>query len=111
MQKVLVTGATGQIGGHLCQRLQTEGAEIHAVSREARVDPHGAVRWWEVDLRDANAIRKLFADVKPEVVFHLAGCVMGSRSLDAVLPTLEHNLNATVNLLTVLTEVGCGRMV
>jgi UDP-glucose 4-epimerase len=111
MRKALVTGATGHIGAHLCQRLQREGAEIHAVSREAQVDHRGEIRWWRVDLRDAKATRSLMADVQPEVVFHLAGCVNGGRGLEAVLPTLEHNLHSTVSLLLALTEVGCGRIV
>ena len=37
------------------------------------------VRWWQVDLRDVKATRRLLADVRPEVVFHLAGCVTGGR--------------------------------
>ena len=49
--------------------------------------------------------------VQPEVVFHLAGCVTGGRGLEAVLPTLEHDLHAAVNLLTALTELDCGRIV
>jgi UDP-glucose 4-epimerase len=54
---------------------------------------------------------QLMAAVQPEVVFHLAGCVTGRRGLEAVLPTLEHDLHAAVNLLTALTELDCGRIV
>jgi UDP-glucose 4-epimerase len=111
MRRVLVTGATGHIGVHLCHRLQIEGAEIHAVSREAQADHRGEIRWRRVDLRDAEATRSLLAAVQPEVVFHLAGCATGGRGLEAVLPTLEHNLHSTVSLLLALTEVGCGRIV
>jgi nucleoside-diphosphate-sugar epimerase len=53
----------------------------------------------------------LLAAVRPDVVFHLAGCVTGGRGIEAVLPTLEHNLHATVNLLLALTELGCGQIV
>jgi UDP-glucose 4-epimerase len=54
---------------------------------------------------------QLIAAVQPEVVFHLAGCVTGGRGLEAVLPTLEHDLHAAVNLVTALTELDCGRIV
>ncbi len=111
MQRVLVTGATGHIGAHLCHRLRREGAEIHAVSRKAQVDQRGEIRWWRADFRDTEATRSLLAAVQPEVVFHLAGCVTGGRGIEAVLPTLEHNLHATVSLLLALTELGCGRIV
>ncbi len=111
MQRVLVTGATGHIGAHLCDRLCREGAEIHAVSRKDQVDHRGEVRWWRADLQDTEATRSLLAAVRPDVVFHLAGCVTGGRNIEAVLPTLEHNLHATVNLMLILTELGCGRIV
>lgn len=110
MQRVLVTGATGHIGAHLCQRLRREGSEIHAVSRNP-VDDSGEIRWWRADFRDTDATRSLLAEVQPDVVFHLAGCVTGRRTTEAVLPTLEHNLYATVNLLLAVTELGCGRIV
>jgi UDP-glucose 4-epimerase len=111
MRKVLVTGATGHIGAQLCRRLQTDGVEVHAVSRNARTDESAAIRWWRADLRDAQATRELLASVRPEVIFHLAGCVTGGRGVEAVLPTLEHNLQATASLLVALTEIGYGRMV
>jgi UDP-glucose 4-epimerase len=111
MRKVLVTGATGHIGAQLCRRLQRDAVEVHAVSRNARTDQRGGIRWWRADLREAQATRDLLASVRPEVIFHLAGCVTGGRSVEAVLPTLEHNLQATVNLLVALTEIGCGRIV
>src|SRR5208282_790316 len=92
-------------------RLWREGAEIHAVSRQAQVDDRGQIRWWRADFRDAQAVRSLVAAVQPDIVFHLAGCVTGGRGIEAVLPTLEHNLHATVNLLLALTESGCGQIV
>jgi UDP-glucose 4-epimerase len=111
MQKVLVTGATGHIGAHLCSRLQQHGSEVHAVSRRAHPGHHDDVRWWNADIRDERGTRSLLNDLRPEVVFHLAGCVTGGRGLDAVRPTFEHNLHATLNLLLALTELGCGRII
>ena len=50
MRKVLVTGATGHIGSHLCHCLLREGAEVHAVSRRVTPDEHSEIRWWRADL-------------------------------------------------------------
>ena len=111
MRRILVTGATGHIGTHLRRRLLREGAEVHAVSRTAQTDDRGEIRWWRADLRDTGATRSLLAAVQPDVVFHLAGCVTGGRNIEVVLPTLEHNLHATINLLLGVTELGCGRIV
>jgi dTDP-D-glucose 4,6-dehydratase len=54
-------------------------------------------------MSDVAAVRRLVVDLKPDTVFHLAGFVSGDRSLAAVLPSLQANLVATVNLLTAVT--------
>lgn len=45
------------------------------------------------------------------MVFHLAGQASAARDLDAVLPTLHNNIEATVNLLTALASYGKPRVV
>lgn len=109
--RVLVTGASGFIGSHLCRRLTAVGAEVHGVYRSAVANDADLARGWQIDVSEAAAVRKLVADVRPDVVFHLASFVSGSRSLDAVLPALQSNLVSTVNLLTAATEFGCRRIV
>lgn len=111
IRKVLVTGATGHIGAHLCHRLLRDGVEVHAVSRKVQVEDRTGIRWWRSDCRDAEATHKLVAAVQPQIVFHLAGCATGQRGTEVVLPTLEHNLIATVNLLLAVTKLGSGRIV
>ena len=65
----------------------------------------------QCDLADFGLVRNLFMRVKPDIVFHLASHVAGSRSLELVLPTFNSNLVSNVNLLTAATEVGCHRIV
>lgn len=107
----LVTGASGFIGSHLCRHLLSAGAEVHGVCRTAPTDDAGDIRWWRLDMSDAAAVRRLVVDLKPDTVFHLAGFVSGDRSLAAVLPSLQANHVATVNLLTAVTETGCRRII
>lgn len=109
--RVLVTGGSGFIGTHLCRRLSTWGANVHTVSREPHSSENGHVRWWQADLRDVPAVRSLFRSVQPQIVFHLASHVVGSRNLEAVLPTFYDNLASTVHILTAAAEVGCVRIV
>ena len=109
--KVLITGASGFIGSHLCRRLLELGAEVHGISRNRQAPGNGPILWRQVDVSDSGAVRSLVRDVRPDIVFHLASHVMGSPALEHVLPTFHANLKSTVNLLTAVAETGCRRMV
>ncbi|HVR29246.1 MAG TPA: NAD(P)-dependent oxidoreductase [Thermoanaerobaculia bacterium] len=114
---VLATGASGFIGRHLSARLARAGAQVHATSRSGPLAGRDAasgdrgVEWHRLDLGDDAAVRTLVARVKPDVVFHLAGLVKGSRDRALVLPALEANLAATVRLLDAVAEHGSSRFV
>jgi len=56
-RRVLVTGARGFIGSHLCDRLSSEGAEVHAVSRYPVKEGVRGARWWQSDLLDLETSR------------------------------------------------------
>ena len=108
-RRVLVTGASGFIGSHLCCRLRMAGAEVHAVSRLPRSGE--GLRWWECDLTAADSVADVVRRVRPDVIYHLASAVTGSRALSAVLDTFHANLQSTVNLLTSAAEGEVGRVV
>jgi nucleoside-diphosphate-sugar epimerase len=127
MKRVLVTGARGFIGSQLCKNLAASGVELHAVSRRPPVNvaawwqsidgdsndaPRAAaIRWLNVDLVNLQATRELIRTVQPEITFHLASLVMGSRNLEMVLPTLQNNFLAAFNLLLATAEADAGRIV
>jgi UDP-glucose 4-epimerase len=110
-RKVMVTGAGGFIGTHLLRALRERGVEVHGVSRKNQGNKEGGVHWWRGDLADASTIRNLVATIKPDIIFHLASHVAGSRDLKLVWPTFESNLVSTVNLLTIASEIGCHRII
>ena len=103
--KVLVTGATGLIGTHLCETLSSIGAEVHGVSRSSRSAAEGAhaTRMWSADLRDADAVRRVSREVGPRIIFHLAGKVTARQELALITDTLGCNLLSTVNMLAAFT--------
>ena len=109
-QRILITGASGFLGSHVCDRLCKNGAEAHAVSREERTDDT-SVRWWQGNMENIEVVQNLFRTIKPEVVFHLSGHVTGAADLKLVLPTFHSLLVSTVNLLTVAANIGCRRIV
>ena len=109
---VLVTGASGFIGSHLCQLLARHGAVIETTSRRSQPSTPGIRRTHVLDLCDIAAVRELLNRVHPEFVFHLSAITSAARDVDNALPTLHANLVSTVNLLTSVTQVGsCRRVV
>lgn len=107
--KILVTGASGFIGHHLCQRLQQHQVEVFGVSRFLQ-ESNGSIRWMQADVANFDDMQRIVTRVKPDLLFHLAADSSASRSLEAVRSTLQGNLVSTVNLLTLMAEVG-GRVV
>jgi nucleoside-diphosphate-sugar epimerase len=110
-QKILITGATGFIGSHLCERLKQIGAVVHGISRTSRAPTSEGIQWWHGDVGDVEVLRRMFKEIKPDTVFHLASHVYGAPNLEHVLPAFHANLQSTVNLLTAGAEIGCRRMV
>lgn len=110
-QKVLITGGSGFLGSHLCQRLCDAGSEVHATSRRQQPVGRGNPTWWLADTADAGVARHVLSAVKPDIVFHLAGSVGASPELQLVLPTYQSLLTSTLNLLLAAAELGCRRIV
>lgn len=109
-QRMLVTGAAGFIGSALCRALVAEGAEVHATSRFAQKSDD-RLRWWQVDLSQAESAIDVVRKSKPSVIFHLASHVSGDRGLSAVKQTLRDNLISAVNVLIAAYECGAARVV
>jgi nucleoside-diphosphate-sugar epimerase len=107
----LVTGASGFLGTRLCARLLASGAEVHATSRSQHENRNGRLRWWQTDLLEYSRVRRLFAEVRPDVVVHLAGQVTAAPDLSLALPVFHSQLGSTLNVLLAATEHGCRRVI
>jgi nucleoside-diphosphate-sugar epimerase len=70
MERVLVTGATGLIGRHVCAALQKAGYEVHGAAR-IPADLHG-VAVQACDLLNISASHILIEDIRPDIVVHSA---------------------------------------
>jgi nucleoside-diphosphate-sugar epimerase len=101
---VLVTGGRGFLGSNLCGRLSELGVELHATTTARPPEDPAGVRWHRVEFSDVSDVRDLLDQLHPEIIFHLAGHGVGAPGLEQVLPTFQHDLAGTVNLLTAVAE-------
>lgn len=109
---VLVTGASGFIGSRLLRRLRGSGALVHATSRAA--DPgrdENGVAWHRVDLADSDEVSGLLTTVRPDLIVHLAAKNVGRRDPEIVLPVLQGNLVASVNVMSAALAADTGRVI
>lgn len=101
--RLLITGATGFAGRHLCALARERGAEVHALVRADRADPAPAhVTTHPVDLRDPDAVGAVLDRVAPHRLVHLAGASSVGQSFREPLPTWDVNLGGTLGVLEAL---------
>lgn len=101
--KVLVTGGAGFIGSHVVDAVRAAGHEAYVLddlsSGAREVVPEG-VPLFEVDVRDAEGVRRVFDAVRPDWVCHQAAQMSVSRSVR------EPRFDAEVNVLGLLNILG-----
>jgi UDP-glucose 4-epimerase len=116
--RVLVTGATGFIGSHLCRRLLADGAEVHALTSTVSsvypvrlVDIRDRITLYGGNLNDAGAMDHVVKQADPAVVFHLGGYTHVGKSWERVDECIQTNVHGTVNLLQALARSNYQRCV
>ena len=109
---ILVTGAAGFVGSHVCVSLAQLGHRVHGCDnfndyydpalKRARVDrllaPAG-VACAAVDIADAAALHALWAGVAPSLVIHLAAQAGVRYSIDHPQAYVRSNLVGFANIL------------
>jgi GDP-4-dehydro-6-deoxy-D-mannose reductase len=110
--RVLITGVTGFVGSHLADSLVARaGIEVFGTHRwRSRMDNVGQLRGRltlvECDLRDAGAVRRLLAAVRPDRIFHLAAQSYVPTSWMSPSETITGNVTCQLNLLEAVRESG-----
>jgi UDP-glucuronate 4-epimerase len=125
MRNVLVTGGAGFIGSHLVDHLLAEGGwHVTVVDdfndfyspeiKRANVAEHVKnenYRLAESDIRDRDAMKSLFDEMKFDVVVHLAALAGVRPSLVDPIVYCDVNINGTVVLLDLAREYGTAKFV
>lgn len=109
--RVLVTGASGFIGRHLCRRLHALGHDVFAAVRRPLTPDLPPMQVCLGDLTDAARVRAAFHAARPDVVFHLAAHNTGSRDRAAVRSTFDSIVAASLNVFDAALDHGSPRVV
>lgn len=111
MRRVLVTGASGFIGGALARQLAARGVETHVLlRRESVVDLPASVQVHRLD-EDLDALRSLLVGVQPDVVFHLASLFLAEHQPAQAEALVVSNVLFGTRLLEAMSLAGCRRLV
>ena len=117
MERVLLTGGAGFIGSCVARRLVERDkmvVTLDALTYAGHVESLGPTvdapnhRFEQADIRDADAVRQIFAESRPDTVFHLAAESHVDRSIDSPMDFVTTNVQGTVTLLQAATEYWSG---
>jgi len=119
--KIMVTGGAGYIGSHTCVELIEAGYNVVVVDNlcnsceEAlkRVMKITGVKapFYEVDIRNKEALLDVFEIEKPDAVIHFAGLKAVGESVLKPLEYYQNNIAGTITLCEVMRDAGCKNMI
>ena len=117
---VLVTGAGGFIGSHLCERLVRDGAAVRAFCRYTSRRDLGLLALLddelrrELDVRFGDLLDRDFVGASvagADAVLHLGASISVPYSFEAPREVVRTNVEGTLNVLAAAREAGVGRVV
>ncbi|NBS15035.1 MAG: NAD-dependent epimerase, partial [Verrucomicrobia bacterium] len=123
-RRILVTGAAGFIGYHLSERLLGAGDEVVGLDnlndyydpklKEARLErlkKHKAFRFLRADLGDRTGVEKIWKEIQPEVVVHLAAQAGVRYSLTHPHAYARSNLEGMLDVLEACRAEKTGHLI
>ena len=119
--KVLVTGGAGYIGSHTCVELLQAGHEVFVIDNlsnghEAALDrirliTNNELQFMNADIRDSNALDKIFNTFKADSVIHFAGLKAVGESTTDPIKYYDVNVGGSISLLTAMSKAECNNIV
>ena len=119
--RVLVTGGAGYIGSHTCVELLNAGHEVFVIDnlsngheiavKRVRNITNCELQFMNADIRDSNALDKVFNNFKPEAVIHFAGLKAVGESVADPLKYYEVNVGGSISLLMAMSKAECNNIV
>lgn len=119
--RILITGGAGYIGSQTLLELLGEQHEVCVFDNYSNSSPavfsciekltNARFDQVEGDVRDGDALKKIFQDFEPEAVIHFAGLKAVGESMAHPLKYYEHNIQGTAALLQVMDAFKCRNIV
>lgn len=106
--RYLITGGCGFLGSNLAQSVLEKGEELCVFDNLSRfgsslnldwLKTQGEFKFIHGDIRNANDVETLIAEYQPQVIFHLAGQVAMTTSIENPRKDFEINAMGSFNLL------------
>jgi CDP-paratose 2-epimerase len=106
--KYLITGGAGFVGSNLAAEVLKRGEELFVFDNLFRfgssqnldlLRKQGEFKYYPSDIRNYNDVETVIKEIKPDVIFHLAGQVAMTTSLQNPRLDFETNTMGTHNLL------------
>ena len=118
---ILLTGGAGYIGSHTIIELDKAGHSVVVVDNLVNSNPESLRRvskiigkeipFYEVDVRDKDALSKVFDENKFDAVIHFAGLKAVGESVLKPLEYYHNNMTGTFILLDVMRQHGCKNII
>jgi UDP-glucose 4-epimerase len=111
--RILITGGAGFIGSHVADAFVAAGHDVAIVddlSSGSRANVDAGARLYRVDIRDAG-LDAVFAEERPEVVYHHAAQVSVRRSVEAPQADADVNVLGSLNVFEAARRHGARRLV
>lgn len=106
--KYLITGGCGFLGSNLANEALARGYELVLFDNLSRFGSESNLAWLRTkgvfefvhgDIRNPNDVQRVIEQYRPDVIFHLAGQVAMTTSIDDPRKDFEINALGTFNLL------------
>ena len=107
---LMVTGATGHVGGEILRQAAQRGMDVIAVSRDEATESK-STRRLRLDLTDAAAVRAFAAKHKIDACIHAAAISNEAYARPDPLGAIAANVGGTANLLEAARTAGWRRFV
>lgn len=118
---ILITGGAGYIGSHTCIEMINAGYEVVVVDNLDNSNEESlkrvekitgtSVKFYKEDVRDKEALRRIFSENKIEAAIHFAGLKAVGESVREPIMYYDNNLKNTIALLEVMNEFGVKKIV